>query len=204
MLVNHGRLGRSPSRLTDENRAGQRRGLNSRRRVDEVSRDHALTFGAESDRGLACQHASPRPQGRRPDLLAERLHRCDELEGRPHCTLRVIFGRDWSAPDGHHCIADELLDRAAIKLDDPAARLEVARQKLAHLLRVLRLRERGETDQIGEQNRDQAALCQRSHSRRCRNSRLRNPLGEPGSALDAEEIIGAIGAATGWAGERQC
>ena len=53
-------------------------------------------------------------------------------------------------PHRHHRVADELLDRPAVEPDQPAARVEVARQKLAHLLGVARLGERREPDQVGE------------------------------------------------------
>ena len=43
-------------------------------------------------------------------------------------------------PDRHHRVADELLDRAAIELDQPPAGLEIAGEQIPHLLRVPRLR----------------------------------------------------------------
>ena len=44
--------------------------------------------------------------------------------------------RDRCSPDGHHGVADELLDCAAVALDDGSRRLEVEREKLARVLRV--------------------------------------------------------------------
>ena len=46
----------------------------------------------------------------------------DQLERGPDGPLRVVLVRDGRAPDGHHRVADELLDRAAVALDDRAAR----------------------------------------------------------------------------------
>ena len=44
--------------------------------------------------------------------------RVDEVEGGADGALGVVLGRDRGAPDGHHGVADELLDRAAVALDD--------------------------------------------------------------------------------------
>ena len=71
-----------------------------------------------------------------PDLPPEVADGVDEVEGRPHRPLGVVLVGDRRAPDGHHGVADELLDRAAVALDDLAAQVEVARQELADLLRV--------------------------------------------------------------------
>ncbi len=97
-------------------------------------------------------------QLRRADLVAERGDRCDEVERRAHRALRVVLGRRRCPPHRHHRVADELLDRAAVEGDQPAARVEVAGQELAHLLRVARLGERREADQVGEEDGDEASL----------------------------------------------
>jgi hypothetical protein len=43
----------------------------------------------------------------------------------------------------HDRIADELLDRAAVRLDDPLHPLEVPREERTQSLRITRLAERG-------------------------------------------------------------
>ena len=95
-------------------------------------------------------------------LVAERGDGGDEVERRAYGALGVVLGRGRRAPDRHHRVADELLDRAAVELDQPSARVEVAREQLAHLLRVARLGERREADEVGEEHGDEAALGRRS------------------------------------------
>ena len=132
--------------------------LHARRGVDEIAGDHALALGAERHRRLAGEDAGPRAKLRRADLVAERRHGGDEVERRAHGALGVVLGRGRRAPDGHHRVADELLDRAAVELDQPAARVEVAGEELAHLLGVAALGERREADEVGEEDGDEAAL----------------------------------------------
>ena len=101
------------------------------------------------------------------DLVAERRHGGDQVERCPHSTLGVVLGRGRRAPDGHHRVADELLDRAAVELDQPTAGVEVAGEELAHLLRIAALRERREADEVGEEDGDEPALgCGRGGERR--------------------------------------
>ena len=64
----------------------------------------------------------------------------DQIERGPDRSLGVVLVRGRRAPDGHHRVADELLHRAAVPLDEPRAGVEVARQELADLLRVAGLR----------------------------------------------------------------
>ena len=49
---------------------------------------------------------------------AERADRVDQLQAGPDRPLGVILARDRRAPHGHHRIADELLDGAAVAADD--------------------------------------------------------------------------------------
>ena len=95
--------------------------------------------GAEGDGRLAGQHAGPRL-----DAGPERLDGVDQVEGGADGPLGVVLAGDRRAPDGHHRVADELLDGAAVALDDVARHVEVARQRLADLLRVALLGERRE------------------------------------------------------------
>ena len=136
-------------RLADEHGAGRRDGLEPARGVHEVARDHALVRRADRDRGLAGQDAGPGL-----DRRAEGAHRVDELEAGPDGPLGVVLVRGGRAPDRHDRVADELLDRPAVALDDVAGELEVAAQELAGLLRVAALGERREADEVGEQDAD--------------------------------------------------
>ena len=69
----------------------------------------------------------------------------------------VLLGRG-RAPDGHDRVADELLDGAAVAGDDVRGDVEVAREGVAHVLRVALLRERREPDEVGEQDGHEAPL----------------------------------------------
>ena len=142
VLVDDRLLGRAPRRLADEDRARLGDRLHARGGVDEVAGDHALALGAERDGGLAGQHACAGAQLLGAHLLAERRDGGDEVERGANGALGVVLGRRRRAPDRHHRVADELLDRAAVELDQPPARVEVAGEELAHLLGVAGLRER--------------------------------------------------------------
>ena len=59
----------------------------------------------------------------------------------------------WHAEDRHDRVADELLDRASVALDDRLHLVEVAAEERAQGLRVGRLAERGRADDVAEENR---------------------------------------------------
>ena len=88
----------------------------------------------------------------------ERADGVDQVERGANRPFGVVLPGDRRAPDGHHRVADELLDRAAVALDDLARQVEVAGQELADLLGVALLGERREADEVGEQDGDVTAL----------------------------------------------
>ena len=96
---------------------GRRARLEARRGVDEVARDHALVRGAERDRRLAGQDAGPRlePGAEAPTAST----RSSAARTARSASSSWAVGR---APDGHHGVADELLDGAAVAVDDARAR----------------------------------------------------------------------------------
>ena len=147
------RAGRPHRRLTHEDRAGLRDRLEAGRRIDEVTCDHPLVRGADRHGGLTGQDARPgldrRAQG--PDGI-------DQVQGGTDAPLGVILARRRSAPDGHDGVADELLDRAPVASDDVRRDIEVAGEGVPDVLGVAPLGERGESDQIREQDADQAAF----------------------------------------------
>ena len=55
-------------------------------------------------------------------------------------------------PHGHHRVADELLDRAAVSFDDVAGCVEVPRQELPGILGVAALSEAREANEVGEED----------------------------------------------------
>ena len=128
--------GRPLRRLADEDGAGRGHRLEARGGVDEVAGDHPLAHGADRHGGLAGQDPGPQLERLVARLPPEVADGVDELEGGPHGPLGVVLLGDRRAPDGHDGVADELLDRAAVALDDLAAQVEVAGQELADLLRV--------------------------------------------------------------------
>src|SRR5207248_2141027 len=91
-------------------------------------------------------------------------------------------------------------DRAAVDADQAAARVEVARQELAHLFRVARLRQGREADEIGEEDGDEAAL---GGLRRRRGRRRGRICGEGAAALAAKVHPGLVRGATRRAAERE-
>ena len=80
------------------------------------------------------------------------------LDGRPQRAQRVVLVHDRHAEDRHHRIADELLDRAAVALDDLLHLLEVAGQERPQRLRVEPLAQRGRAGDVAEQHRHRLAL----------------------------------------------
>ena len=140
-------------RLADEDAARLRLGLDPGGGVDEVAGNHALSLGAEGDRGLAGEDAGTRLQ-----LRVERGNRGDELQRGSHGAFGVVLLRDGRSPHRHHRVADELLHRPAVALDERARLLEVAGEELARLLRVAALGGGGEADEVGEEDGHVAAL----------------------------------------------
>jgi hypothetical protein len=92
----------------------------------------------------------------------------DELEACPHRSLGIVLACRRRTPQGHDRVADELLDGAAVALDHLTRSVEVAGEKLAHLLRVAVLGKRREADQVAEEDGYQPPL---RHRRRNRNRR---------------------------------
>ena len=152
-----GGLGGDPGRLADEHAAGRCDRLEPGRGVDEVAGDHPLSFGPDRDRGLTGQHADP---DREVDagLAPKGRDHVDELEGRPDRALGVVLVGDRGAPQRHHGVADELLDGAAVAVDDHPGPLEIPVLEVAHRLRVAARGQRREPDQVGEQDRHDASL----------------------------------------------
>ena len=155
-------------RLADQHRALRSHRLQAAGGVDHVAGDHPLADGADRDRRLSGQHAGSSLH-RRP----QPADAADELERRPHGPLGIVLMAGRRSPDGHHGVADELLDDAAVALDDPAREVEVRRQEFANLLGIPVLGERGELDEVGEEDGDHAPLGDRGrgHRRGFRGSR---------------------------------
>ena len=76
------------------------------------------------------------------ELLVEHREHALALGRRLHRTQRVVLAAGGDAEDGHDGVADDLLDRAPMRLEDDAHRVEVARLHLAQGLGVEPLAER--------------------------------------------------------------
>ena len=126
--------------------------LEARGDVDRISGDERLPFAADDD--LARVDADPRLE---TVLRDRRLH----LRRGANRTKRVVLVRDRDAEDGHDRVADELLHRAAVALEDDAQILEVAAHARPQRLGVGRLAERGRADEVAEEDRDDLALLAR-------------------------------------------
>jgi hypothetical protein len=199
-LEGDGRRGRALRRLPHQHGSRRRHGLQPRRGVHEVARDHALVGRAERDRRLAGEHA-----GAGRDSGADGPNGIDELEGCAHGPLGVVLARDRRAPDRHHRVTDELLDRSAVPRDHVRRDREVPRQGLADVLAVALLGERGEADEVGEHHGDEAALRHREvrvragsgrHGGRGRGRGGATRPRERGAALAAEPHAGRVLGAT--------
>ena len=157
--------------------------------------------------------ASPvRTPARSPDGgagLAARW-RTASTRSRPVRTARSASSswRDRRAPDGHHRVADVLLDRAAVPLHDLPAQVEVAGERSSRTSSgSRRLGERREADEVGEEDRDEAPVRHRRAARPPVRPRRRGATGrrpapagarrrlrpEPPAALAAELRRGGFG-----------
>ena len=112
------------------------------------------------------------------------------LDRRPAGAQGIVLVRDRNPEHGHHRVADELLHRAAVALDDRLHPLEVAGKQRPDRLRVGRLPERRRADDVAEEDGHDLALLRRPCDRRC-------------PALGAElEGLGGLVAANGTSGHR--
>ncbi|HET6877683.1 MAG TPA: hypothetical protein VFH38_09160 [Jatrophihabitans sp.] len=150
--------GEPPGRVVDPylSRPGGR--LDTRGGVDGVPRHHALPDGAESHRHLAGDDSRPQRESRCAELGAQRCHRRHQVQPGAHGSFGVALGGRRGTPHGHHRVADELLHHPAVALDDRASGVEVSGEQFSDRLRILRLRQRGEADEVGEEHRTHAPL----------------------------------------------
>ncbi len=72
--------------------------------------------------------------------------------------------------EGHHRVADELLDRAAEALELGAEAGVVRAEDRLHVLGIERLRPRREADQVGEQHGDDLAFFAGLRAHRTRSA----------------------------------
>ena len=151
-LEENGIANEQPRLGADEDLTGSCRLLEPGGDVDGVARDECLTLAADDD--LARVDADARLEPVLGDRLAHLRCGADR-------TQRVVLVRDRDPEDRHDRVADELLDRAAVSLEDDAKVLEVAAHPRAQRLRIGRLPESGRADEVAEENGDDLALLAR-------------------------------------------
>ena len=95
-------------------------------RLLQTRRDVHRIAGRQPFRG-ACEHLAGVDSD--PALDAELRERIPHLDCRSARAQRIVLVRDRHAEHRHHRVADGLLHRAAVRLDDSAHPLEVGRQQ---------------------------------------------------------------------------
>ena len=163
-------------RRTDQHLTGLRRLLQPRSHVHRVPRSQPLLRPRHH---LAGVHTDPAPN-------REFRQRIAHLDRRPAGPQRVVLMRRRHPEDRHHGIADELLHRAAVGLDDCLHPLEVAGEQDPQCLGIRLLAQCSRADQVAEENGDGLPLLPRGR------------LTESGAAVVAEARSGRVlTAATG-------
>jgi hypothetical protein len=99
------------------------------------------------------------PYGERRPVVARELavqlgERIAHLGGGAHRPQGVILVQHGNAEHRHHRVADELLDRPLVALDDPPHAREVARHDVPQRLRVEPLPERRRAGDVAEDDGD--------------------------------------------------
>ncbi len=112
------------------------------------------------------------------------------LDRGPAGAQRVVLVHDRDAEDGHHCVADELLDGAAVALDDLPHPLEIAGEERAQRLGIGRLPELGRAGHVAEEDGDCLALLARGRRRRHGRAALEAELRALGKLVPAGSADG--------------
>jgi hypothetical protein len=135
-------------RLSDQHLARLRCLLQPRRDVDRIAGRQPL-LGPRHH--LAGHDADP-------SLEPEFGQRIPHLHGRTHRAQRVVLMQHRHAEHGHHGVADELLNGAAVTFDDRLHQFEVVREQRSQPFGIERLAERGRAGQVAEQHGHGLAL----------------------------------------------
>src|SRR5439155_10763869 len=81
-----------------------------------------------------------------------------ELECCSHCPRGIVTMRHGQSEDGHDRVADELLERPAVGLDDLRCDREITGHECADVFGVEAFPEAGRADSVSEEDRDQPAF----------------------------------------------
>ena len=161
----------------DQHLAGRRRLLEPRRDVHRVAGDERVALAGDH---LAGVDADPRLQPERGDGGAH-------LPGGPHRAQGVVLVGDRDAEHGHDGVADELLDRAAVPLEDRPHLVVVAAHRRPQRLGVGDVAERGRAGQVAEDDgHGLAQLAQRLRPSASGAPQFPQNLNPPGSRWPQE------------------
>ena len=147
--------------------------LEPRRRVDRIAGHETLPGGRVAGDDLPRVDADAvleRDAVRALEPFVQPRERLLHLTRRAHGSQRVVLVDAREPEDGHHGVADELLDRAAVPRDRRAHRVEVAGHRLPQRLGVELLAEARRSLQVAEEDRDELAHLLRGHGGRERRS----------------------------------
>src|SRR5439155_1739897 len=126
-------------RLADERLHLAGRLLEPRRDVHRITGDETLSGAGVVGHDLAGVHADPVGERRAParqELLVQPLERALHVPRGAARAQRVVLVQARQPEHRHHRVADELLDRPAVALDDRLHRVEITAEDLAQRLRV--------------------------------------------------------------------
>ena len=160
----HGVADEAPGRVADERLARFGRLLEASGDVHRVAGRPAAAGPriADDDRaGVDADAHRDLETALGPEGCVQGRQRGLHLGGRPDRPERVVLVHDRDAEDGDDRIADELLDRSAVALEDRAHRVEPAAHDRAQRLRVEVLAEPGRAGDVGEHDGDDLARLAR-------------------------------------------
>ena len=142
---------------TEQNLVGPCRLLQASRDVDRIADGESL-FG--SGYHLAGVHSDPQRQPRPVltlELVVEPARSLAQRGCGTHRAKGVVLVQHRHAEDGHHGVADELLDHAAVSLDDAPGRVVVPGQHPTERLRIEAFTHRRRVRQVAEEDGDPPA-----------------------------------------------
>ena len=151
------RLDRPEGALADQDLARLGGLLQARGQVDRLAGDQEVAAGARA--GHDQPGVDPDPQVH-PHVapLGQAGQARAHHDGRPHRPLGIVLVRGRDAEHGHHRVADELLDGAAVGLGRPRELVVEVAQETAQRLGVHAGRKLGRSGQIGEEDGGELAL----------------------------------------------
>ena len=144
-------------RVADQDLVAAGRRLQALCDHDGVARRECLPVGRVAGDYLAGvdagTHPDPDPMGRL-ELVVQLRELVAQLDRRAHRPQRVVLVHERDAERRHDRVADELLDRAAVPLQDLAGRLVVAGPDVAQRLGIELLAERSRIGHVAKDERD--------------------------------------------------